>query len=164
MLIGIPLISNQKHFDFHKFLNTSLDQHEHVGQTEIPIWKSSEIGILVEKTKIENPLLLFIINPNYEATFMSLKGTCYHVGKVLNEPCILIIHLSRNNQYPFMGGKITILDVLYFDNENLMVLKYKDRMKQFRFLHTALNLPKRYTISQANHGKKNNEYDAWNTE
>lgn len=148
MLVGIPLISHQKNLDFRKFVNLSLDQHEHVGLTTIPLWKkSSSKGVMVKKSDIENPLLLVIKN-DFNASIMSYKGTFYHVGKVDSEcSCILIIHLCRDKQHSFMGGTITILDILYYDNENLIDVDYTKKMKQYRFLHNCIHLPKRYSFT-----------------
>lgn len=160
MLVGLPILSNQQHINFRKFANLGLDQHEHVAYPMIPKWSLASKGVLVEKSEIENPLL-FIINFNFEATIMSLKGTCYHVGNVISQPCILVIHLFRNINHFFMGGTITILDVLFYDNENLMTFNYNDRIKQFRFLYTALKLPKRYSINPTIFGDNNNHLDAY---
>jgi hypothetical protein len=160
MLIGLPFTSNQKDLEFRKFVNLSLDQQEHVALPILPEWKKQDKGIIVRKSEIENPLLLVIKSD--EASLMSKQGTFYHVGQVECESsCILIIHLYRDKNHAFMGGTITILDVLYFDNEHFMDTNYNEKMKQFRFLHSCIHLPKRYLFNRVQKGSKSDIYDAW---
>jgi hypothetical protein len=161
MIVGLPIVSHQESMTFRVFVNKQLDQYSLVASPTIPKWVSpSEVAI--EATQIESScfvtqgevnvgLLLLAIRPDKTAAFITTGGGCFFVGSSdceSTQGCVLLVHLSRT-AHDFLGGHITLLDVLSFDGINYSMQPFKERSKILRFMTNSIRLPSRFTVSTA---------------
>lgn len=92
---------------FRRFINKSLDQHIHVAEPLLPVWKS----------KVEEDCEIAVLAILDKRGVFLQKSTFFHIGKCENDNFIGLVALYKNNI--FMGGDIYIIDILLHNKPTL---------------------------------------------
>jgi hypothetical protein len=142
MLLGLPISDHKKCMRFRRFLNVSLDQNPHVAITTVPQWEKGD-GMTSVMVKESLGIYIFVVSPDSEGALVNSKGTFIHVGSC-SEGLIALVSFHRSDSDAFMGGSLTVIDVLYY-KENLLYKSYEERSK---FIPNVLDtkIPTRYKL------------------
>ena len=154
----LPITLYDRELQFRSATNILLDQNPWISIPKVPNWKPllnplneniQQVLIVSEKYLNWGPHLLTVL-PNGSTAYCNLEnGAWFDMGKsekAVKGAIVLMVDFSREFSDTLFGGQISVLDVLVYDDINLVDFEVKDRYNIVKVLHNALWLSCRFTF------------------